>query len=281
MGLPTTSQQSPASAQSAPAPRPAILTGFERFELKYWVPEDVARQVTEFASPYMKIDAFSEPGIGQVNTSLYLDTPDLMFARLHMDGSPNRFKLRVRRYGDPPSGPGFFEIKRKVKAVILKKRAVLPWEAGVELLAGSFAPLSCVTRESERKNLESFLYLLTLYGAEPKVLIRAYREAYAANDPEEDVRITFDRRIVYQPAAGLEMQPSNRCWIPLDRFVEHGFHGRRVMCELKFRNTAPLWMSELVHRLDLWRVGYSKYITAIQRETRDFGGEVGWPGRRH
>jgi hypothetical protein len=268
-----------AKAQPPKAP-PAVTTAFERFEIKFWVPEYVAQEITRFAAPYMKIDAFSVPGIGQHNTSMYLDTPDLLFARLHLAKSPDRFKLRVRRYGDPPDGPGFFEIKRKMKTIIFKRRAVVPWHAARALLVGDFDALSCVTNPAEKKSLEAFLHLMTLHGAEPKVIVQSHREAYAANDPLEDVRLTFDRQIVYQPVHGSDFQPSNRGWIPIDRFVEHGQHGRRVMTELKFRSVAPWWMSELVHRLDLWRVGYSKYIAAILRECRDFGGMAGWPARR-
>ena len=40
------------------------------------------------------------------NTSLYLETPDLAFFHAHAEHAPDRCKLRVRAYGDPPREPG-------------------------------------------------------------------------------------------------------------------------------------------------------------------------------
>jgi hypothetical protein len=267
----------------APASKASVLpirTGFERFEFKYWVSEPVARQVVAFASPCLLSDTHSDGGIGQCNTSLYFDTPDLMFARHHVDQSPDRFKLRIRRYGDPPEGPGFFEIKRKAKWIILKKRAVVPWEHADSLLSGTYESLPDLAKPEERKNLEAFLYLLTVHGAQPKVYIRADREAYLGTDPLEDIRVTLDRNIVYQPADTWDFQVSSRKWIPIDRTAEHGEQGHRLMLELKFRGNAPAWMSDLVQQLALYRVGYSKCISALLRECRDFGGVPGWAPRR-
>lgn len=270
----------PEPAAPAKGGAPPIKTGFERFEFKYWVPDDVARDVIAFSSPYMLADAHAEAGAGQCNTSLYFDTHDLSFARQHLDQSPNRYKLRIRRYNDPPTGPGFFEIKRKVKWVILKKRAVVPWEHADSVLSGSYDKLPKLKSHSELEALQAFLYYMTVFGAEPKVYIRAYREAYAAIDPMDDVRITVDRSIMYQPADDWHFQLSDRKWTPIDRSGEHGEPGRRVMLELKFRGTAPVWMSDLTQQLALWRVGYSKCISALLREVRDFGGVPGWSARR-
>lgn len=271
----------PARAAQGKTAAPPLKTGFERFEFKYWVSEEVAREVVAFASPHMLADAHSALGVGQCNTSLYFDTHDLSFARQHLDQSPNRFKLRIRRYGDPPEGPAFFEVKRKAKWVILKKRAVVPWELADSVLSGSYDSLPELPRPGEGKNLEAFLYLMTVNGAEPKVYIRAYREAYAAVDPMEDVRITIDRRIMYQPADDWKFELPDRKWIPIDRSGEHGEGERRAMLELKFRGTAPVWMADLTQHLALWRVGYSKCISALLREVRDFGGVPGWPARRY
>lgn len=270
-----------APEKTATSAAPPIKTGFERFEFKYWVPEDVAREVVAFISPHMLCDAHADPGVGQCNTSLYFDTHDLSFARQHLEQSPNRYKLRIRRYNDPADGPGFFEIKRKVKWVILKKRAVVPWEHADSVLSGKYDSLPKLKRPDELESLQAFLYYMTVFGAEPKVYIRAYREAYAAIDPMEDVRITLDRSIMYQPASDWHFRLSDRKWIPIDRSGEHGQPGRRVMLELKFRGMAPIWMSDLTQQLALWRVGYSKCISALLREVRDFGGVPGWSARRY
>lgn len=58
------------------------------------------------------------------------------FLDLHTQKAPDRSKLRIRAYGSPPSGPAFFEVKRKVKRVTFKDRAVVPMEALPALLNG-------------------------------------------------------------------------------------------------------------------------------------------------
>jgi hypothetical protein len=251
-------------------------TSFERFELKYWVPDRVAREVVRFASPYLRVDPFSgESVLGQYNTSLYLDTPQLDFYDRHLDSNPDRFKLRVRGYGSPPSGTVFFEVKRKVRSVIVKRRAGVPMDWVRPLLDGTYTSLPPLD-ESARVALESFLYLQMVHRATPKFLIQCRREAYLSTNAAEDIRLTVDRDIVYQPAFAPELAVERREWVHIDTEREHGHKESRVLLELKFCDAAPLWMEELVQRLALFRDGYSKYMSAAayengaRREDLDF-----------
>src|SRR5262245_5553276 len=99
---------------------------FERFEFKYFVPERLVDAVRCFAEPYLERDEFAarEPnGVYRIN-NLYLDTPDLAFYWAHTRGNPDRFKLRVRTYGDG-RGTRFLEVKRKYRHVVIKHRAAV------------------------------------------------------------------------------------------------------------------------------------------------------------
>jgi hypothetical protein len=258
----------PASAQAPAAPAPkavpdAIKADFERFELKYWVPESLARAVEEFARPYVIRDPVGGSGGVQRNTSLYLDTPDHEFLDLHVEKAPDRFKLRVRRYGDPPSSPAFFEIKRKVKRVIAKRRALVPAEHVRALLDGSLAMLPRLPRASDRPHLEAFLYYMTVYRAAPTIYTSCVRTAYMTPDPEEDVRLTIDREIVCQSATGFDFAPDPKRWTPAVGPEWCSAHEGTAVLELKFRGTAPWWMAELTQALPLDRQGYSKYVAAV------------------
>jgi hypothetical protein len=238
----------------------------DRYELKYWVPTALTQEVLEFARPYLVLDPHNaRRGLErQHNTTLYLETARLDAYQTHVDSAADRYKLRVRAYGEVPEGLAFFETKRKLNAITVKTRAAVAMADVAPLLDGTFDDLPASLSDAERRHLGSFLYLKTVTDARPCVLVRAHREAYSAPDPREDVRLTFDRDICFQPARGATLHGDPRAWIPIDGHEQHGLYGAHTMIELKFPRLAPAWMGSLVDRLDLWRVGYSKYIAAVQ-----------------
>lgn len=234
-------------------------TSFERFEYKFWVSEAAADEALRFVDPYLRCDDWA-PG-GQRNTSLYLESPEDDFLELHRQGAPDRSKLRVRAYGDPPVGPAFFEIKRKVKSVIMKRRAAVPI-ALVPTLLRDGGPLPRLRTPEEERTLETFLYLKLVHRAEPRVLITCRRAAYASRDPDEGVRLTVDRDIWYQPAPGPSLDGDRRLWVPLCGQGEYQV-ASQALIELKFRGVAPWWAEAMAQHLRLRPTAFSKYVTAM------------------
>jgi hypothetical protein len=96
------------------------------------------------------------------------------------------------------------------------------------------------------------------------VLVRALRESYCTPDPLEDVRMTFDREICFQPARGTTLAADPQGWIPIDGEAHHGNAGPHTLVELKFPRIAPFWMGRLVEGLQMRQVGYSKFVTAVR-----------------
>jgi len=238
----------------------------DRFELKYWVPTAITNEVLEYARPYLVIDPYNEKlGLDrQYNTTLYLETPNLNAYRTHVDAAADRYKLRIRAYGEVPHGPAFFETKRKLKSITVKTRAAVEMRDVAPLVDGTYDALPASLSPIERRNLENFLYLQTVTNARPCVLVRAHRESYCSPDPREEVRLTFDREICFQPARGASLHVDPRDWIPIDGEAQHGHRGSHTMIELKFPRIAPLWMGRVIERLNMWRVGYSKYVAAVR-----------------
>jgi hypothetical protein len=263
----------PTATEPIPARQPAARPIFavpsrevDRFELKYWVPSALVDEVIAFARPYLVLDPFNlAQGLErQHNTTLYLETASLDAYRTHADSAADRYKLRVRAYGEVPAGLAFFETKRKINAITIKTRSAVQMEEVAPLLDGTYDALPASLGVEERRNLESFLYLKTVTDARPCVLVRAHRESYCTPDPREDVRLTLDRDVGFQRARGPSLHADPCGWIPIDGEDQHGQRGAHVMLELKFPRIAPAWMGHLVSRLDMWRVGYSKYMAAIQ-----------------
>src|SRR6266705_7192007 len=109
-----------------------------RFELKYLVSEETALKVRDFVRSYLDFDEYSvgRPNYSYPVHSLYLDSDDLRIYWRTVNGDKNRYKLRLRYYSDNPDSPVFFEIKRRMKDVILKQRGGVRQSAVPLLLNG-------------------------------------------------------------------------------------------------------------------------------------------------
>ncbi len=246
----------------ATTPAARAQTTFERFEFKYWVTERTARELAAFVAPWLAPDPHRSGADLQRNVSLYLDSRGFRFFEEHVSGAPDRIKLRVRGYGDPPAGSVFFEVKRKVKSVSLKQRAVLPLTSVRDVLEGRILPGA--VPEQDRAHLERFVALMLLHRAEPRLFVGCRREAFVARHPGEDVRMTFDRDLVWQPASERALRPAARSWRPLTPAGATTFLGRDlVLLELKFLGRPPVWMDQAVSRFRLVRQAFSKYVTAV------------------
>ncbi len=250
---------------------PAARTSFERYELKYWLPERAARDLARFVEPYLERDVWARAGKVQRNVSLYLDTRGFAFFDAHTSKAPDRIKLRVRGYGDPPTGNAFFEVKRKVKMVSLKERAVMPMSQVRAVLEGRFDPRLCA--EKDRPHLEHFVSFVLLRRAEPKLLVGSFREAFASRRPGEDVRMTLDRDICWQPATARELRPVPGAWRPMGPEGRSTHLGEgRVLVEMKFRGRPPSYWPEAIERFGLRREAFSKYVTAVHAMRAERGG---------
>src|SRR5260221_3122319 len=109
-----------------------------RFEFKYFISESTAERVRDFVRCYLAMDEYSvgRPNYSYPVHSLYLDSDNLKIYWRTVNGDKNRFKLRLRYYSDNPDSPVFFEIKRRMKDVILKQRGGVRQTAVALLLQG-------------------------------------------------------------------------------------------------------------------------------------------------
>lgn len=238
-----------------------VQTSFERFEFKYWLSPEQLERFLAGSAPFLTGDDNAQGG--QTNTSLYLDSPRFDMARLHIEKAPDRIKLRIRVYGQPPREPAFVEIKRKAKAVTLKQRAVVPIAVLPSLLRGEVPATLKIANPEQQRTLSNFMYQQAVYRAEPQILICARRQAFASRDPSEGLRLTLDHDICYQPARGPHLFGSPSAWIKLCG-VSTYLSTAPCLLEVKFRHRAPAWLADLIQRCDLRRTRFSKYIAAVQ-----------------
>ncbi len=236
---------------------------FERFEVKYLAPRPMVDRALRLLEGHMEEDAIArQAGASQVNTSLYFDSPHFTFFEQHVSGSPDRIKLRVRYYGEEPGNVCFFEVKRRQKSVVTKQRAVLSLQETRRFVYDlSRRP------PMESEALQLFQYLALRCQAEPKLLVRARRQAFRALEPGLDVRLTVDSDVAWQPARYPEaLIPQPDRWRPLAGAEGHEPPG---LVEVKFLDQKPWWLGRVTQLLAPWRVSFSKYIAAAYDARRD------------
>jgi len=235
----------------------------ERYELKFVIPVDMVAAISEFIAVYCSLDAYSakaQNGFYRVN-NLYFDTPHYLFLRKRLDGSDNRFNMRIRTYSDHSPVPCFFEIKQKKVNIIKKYRARINHENWPHLLAGPAHSLESSQHASDHANRDLFVSLAYTYNAEPKVLSQYVRKAYVSH-VDDYARVTFDIDLRCQPPQGYSLMPDESMMTPLDNAAIFD-PGCSVVLELKCYTTqVPLWMIDLIRCFDLRRRSFSKYVTA-------------------
>lgn len=233
-----------------------------RYEQKFLVPLWQAEQIRRQIEPFCTMDPFSRqsPTGSYLITSLYLDTPHLGFYRQWEMGAPDRFKLRVRRYGEHMGeSPIFLEVKERFQDIIVKKRTVVTvadWLARARDLNGATDKERAFTVRRDR------------FRAQPMVLIRYEREAWKGK-LEAYARVTFDARVQYQrvdtlPDQGWTLEGDGGGWGASDDTDTIDEPDVRILVEIKFERDVPRWMVNVMRNLEMVRRGYSKYGTGIR-----------------
>lgn len=234
---------------------------FERYEFKYFVPNDRLAEVRKFIRPYVQPDKHAaKNGTGRYTIqNIYLDTPGLDFFHDGVNGAPDRVKLRIRWYGDEAEEPFFFEVKRKIRRVIVKDRVRITRREFDAIVADG--PLSLPDGPT-RERLLNFADRATYSGAVPTVLVRYERDPFESVFGEY-ARITFDRAMCFQQARDFQIPGNPRGWTYVDAPWATGGIPNAAVLELKFTNEYPRWMSDLVSNFELERMGFSKYGSSI------------------
>ncbi len=228
-----------------------------RYECKYLIPHRQLDEVRAWIGMFLVPDrhALALPHYTYTIGSLYLDSPHLMLYRMTAAGLKNRFKLRIRSYSDDPAAPLFFEIKRRIDRVIRKSRVTLAREDGRRILGGELLPCHVAAGENCH-HLETFMELARAIGAAPMARIRYRREAYES--PAGDtVRLTLDSALTYAPTPGVDFSFDGAGWgtVPMSG----------TLLEVKFNDHYPKWIAEMIRRLELAKIPFSKYNLSIER----------------
>ena len=108
-------------------------------------------------------------------------------------------------------------IKRKINRVVVKSRARVPRDKWREELIMDPHRILDINFHSSREEYAflEFVRLARQIGARPVVLIRYTRESYISR-VDEYARVTFDRKLLYQPTEKWDCWGDEGNWRPMD-----------------------------------------------------------------
>jgi hypothetical protein len=176
-----------------------------------------------------------------------------LLIRNSIDATTYKEKLRIRSYGVPKeNGRVFFEIKKKYKGVVYKRRiSTTLGEAEAYLQSGNPTEDSQIMREIH--------YAMEFYHRpRPQVMIACEREAFF-DVKHPNLRITFDSAVRYRDY-GLSSSDGLT-----DRY---GSSGKQILpdelslMEIKTDGAMPIWLAEALGNCEIYPGKFSKYGTA-------------------
>ena len=220
---------------------------FKRYEKKYLLSREQYEQLWAQMEPRLMPDEFFQSTV----LSLYYDWDDVRLIRSSIEQPVYKEKLRLRSYNVPGAeSQVFVELKKKYKGIVYKRRVRMTEREAEGYLAGRRgAPDGGqISREID--------WFLKTNPVQPKVLIACDRKAYVGRE-EPGLRLTFDSSIR---------------WRDTQLRLTDGDHGQelledgQVLLEIKMPESAPLWLAELLSRLEIFPRSFSKYGQCYKNE---------------
>ena len=220
---------------------------FKRYEKKYLLSREKYGELWPQLEPLLMPDEFFQSTV----LSLYYDWDDFRLIRSSIEQPVYKEKLRLRSYNVPgDEGEVFVELKKKYKGIVYKRRVRMTERQAEEYLAGRRAS---PTNDQISREIDWFL---KTNPVQPKVLIACDRKAYVGRE-EPGLRLTFDSSIR---------------WRDTQLCLTDGDHGQelledgQVLLEIKMPESAPLWLAELLSRLEIFPRSFSKYGQCYKNE---------------
>lgn len=214
---------------------------FTRYEKKYILSGQQYQTLMMQLKNTMSQDHYGLHTIGNV----YFDTENYELIRTSIAKPIYKEKLRLRCYGIPKASDNvFLELKKKFKGVVTKRRIGLPLFA-----AQRYFQLSEQPEEANNQILNEINWFIKRYNPVPKIYL-AYDRLALFGLEDKNLRITFDKNIRFRES---QLDLSKGDWGSLIILPE------KILMEIKFMGAIPLWLSQLLTRLEIYPTSFSKY----------------------
>ena len=288
-----------------------ITSTFKRCEKKYLIDAAQRRTIEAAARRFMSPDDYGRTLI----TSVYLDTPDRSIIARSLEKPVYKEKLRIRAYGQEDGAaliflcqhglvtarafygdmllaiPVFFELKKKYKGIVYKRRVRMSLMGAWALAHGASYeaamttyPLACVkgsdplthhpATASGTNDLSICPSSIDLQisheieaalgrydNLEPSAAILCWRVAWAPRGEADEPRITFDDELCY-----IDLAANDPVTHPILEPITS-------VMELKASTALPHWLTDALSSLHVYPQSFSKYgaaacMSATRRKER-------------
>ncbi len=236
------------------------ISTFMRKEIKFMLSMEQYEELLKEIHKYMDPDKFCVGGKDYGIYNLYYDTPDDYLIRTSLEKPYYKEKIRLRSYYSPagPDDKVFLEIKKKVGGIVTKRRVTMTLAEADAYIRNRQKPTD-LSKYLQKQIFSELDVFLDNYHVAPKQYISYQRSAFFGKD-DPDFRLTFDREITerrYDMSLGL---PSYGAQIIAPN--------QRLM-EVKIAGAMPLWLSQSLSELKIYKISFSKYGTAYKRFIRN------------
>ncbi len=231
----------------------AIKT-FKRKEIKFLLNINQFKELLKVIDLYMEPDEYCVDGKEYGIYNVYYDTQDSFLIKESLSKPYFKEKLRIRSYFSPASDSDkvFIEIKRKIGGIVTKRRvAMTKKEADIYIKTG-IRPIT--KKYLDNQVLDEIDVFKKNYSIAPAQYISYQRMAFFGRE-DHNFRLTFDRNITdrrYDLSLGKEC------------------YGRQIirpdqrLMEIKITDAMPLWLSDALSKLNIYKTSFSKYGRAYQ-----------------
>lgn len=217
---------------------------FRRVEKKYLLNKSQYIKLKEMMADYMQEDKYGKSTICNV----YFDSEQYDLIRHSITKPYYKDKVRLRSYNTPnKDSKVYLEIKRKCDEVVGKRRIEINLNDFYKYI---YSKEQFKTSNSQIEN--ELYYYFDFYNLRATMYVSYEREAFYQKD-NMDFRVTFDSNIL---ARDYDLQ------------LEKGSYGELILprnqyiMELKTLGAIPLWMVEILNKLEVKKAVFSKYGTA-------------------
>lgn len=236
----------------------AIKT-FKRKEVKFLLNMNQFNELLKVIDLYMEPDKYCVGGKEYGIYNIYYDTPDSYLIRESLAKPYYKEKLRVRSYFSPAGEDDkvYVEIKKKIGGIVTKRRLSMTRKEAEVYLKTGIRPVT--SKYLDNQVLDEIDVFRKSYPIAPAQYISYQRMAFFGKD-NKDFRLTFDRNITdrrYDLSLGKESY--GRQIIQADQ---------RLM-EIKITDSIPLWLSEALSQLGIYKTSFSKYGRAYRSFVKD------------
>lgn len=221
---------------------------FKRYELKYIITKEQMSNILEQCTDKIREDLYFH----SIICNVYFDTENNSLIRKSIEKPIYKEKMRLRCYGIAAEDSSvFFEIKKKYKGIVYKRRSVLKYQ--------DYKNKNLISDSQIKKEISyMFSFYKELY---PKMFLSYERLSYVGVD-NENLRITFDNNIIYRT---------------YDLELDKGIYGNKLLdentyiMEIKCNSAFPLWLVKILSQSKIYKTSFSKYGMAYKEITLNGG----------